>query len=603
MKRILIVGLALASCLSCRKAPEPPKAFGLSYSTEASSFKILATEADSVRIHFYEENLESPDTARYLLHKGTNEQWYQTINGDLQGAYYAFSVYRNGGWTKVVPDPYAKAVGTNGVRAQVVDLESTDPEGWSSDTPPALNSLRDAVIYELHVRDATIDSSAQAEHPGTFKGLAESPVVLPHIASLGVTHVHLLPIFDFYSVDETRLHEPQYNWGYDPLNYNAPEGSYSTDPTDGALRIRELKELVQEMHRQGLRVVMDVVYNHTRLTRDSYFEVLTPGVFYRKNEDGSFSDASACGNEVASEHPVVRQFMIESLKYWMNEYHIDGFRFDLMGIHDIETMNAIASELRGLRPDVLLYGEPWKAGSSPLPDEQLALKVNAREFPEVAIFSDDVRDGFKGSVFDEHDRGWVQGDAKGLSGVRLNFEGAQEYPNFISYVSCHDNHTLWDKLRISLPEESDSILRRRHRLALGGVLLSQGIPFLHAGTEFYRTKYGVENSYESPDSINRLNWSRLEMFPEGSEWVRRCISFRKEAGIGQFDYEEYVERLTWIEGTGSAVVGFDFNGAKEVTVLLNSGTAAVGYKRADGAVTVPGTGTLLIGGSGPRQSF
>ncbi len=286
--------------------------------------------------------------------------------------------------------------------------------------------------------------------------------------------------------------------------------------------------------------------------------------------------------------------MIESLKYWMNEYHIDGFRFDLMGIHEIETMNAIASELRGLRPDVLLYGEPWKAGSSPLPDGQLALKDNADQFPEVAIFSDDVRDGFKGSVFDEHDRGWVQGDDKGLPGVRLNFEGSGRYPNFISYVSCHDNHTLWDKLRISLPEESDSLLRRRHQLALGRVLLSEGIFFLHAGTEFYRNKYGVENSYESPDSINRLDWSRLETYPEGSEWVRRCISFRKEPGIGKYSKEEHSERFTRLDGTSNSFVGFRFQGPKNGLVLLNSSTTAVAYRFDNENYTVPGTAVMFV---------
>lgn len=594
MTRLIFVGLILLTITSCRKAQKAPEKWGLTYTHESSAFKVMATMADSVRIHFYDTDHDGPDTATYSLTKANDDVWHRTFPGDLKGAFYAFAAYRNGQWTPPVPDPYAKAVGTNGLRAQVIDLGDTDPKGWEQDSAPPIGSLNESIIYELHVRDATIDTSARSSHPGTFKGLAESPIVLPHIASLGVTHVHLLPIFDFYSVDETRLNEPQYNWGYDPLNYNTPEGSYSTDPTDGNVRIRELKELISEMHGQGLRVVMDVVYNHTRLTADSYFEILTPGIYYRKNEDGSFSNASACGNEVASEHPVVREFMIESLKYWMTEYHIDGFRFDLMGIHDIETMNLIAAELRGLRPDVLLYGEPWKAGGSPLPDSQLALKENAIDFPGIAIFSDDVRDGFKGSVFDEHDQGWVQGNSKGLAGVKMNFEGSKEYPNFISYVSCHDNHTLWDKLSISLPSGPDSLLRRRHRLALGGVLFTHGIPFLHAGTEFYRTKWGVENSYESPDSINALRWNMLREYPEGSEWVRRCISFRKELGIGALSNSESRERLQWLTGTSNSVVAFRYQGKRNAVVFLNNSPQSAGYKTETETYVAGGTEVTVL---------
>lgn len=624
MKSVFFL-IVIAFLGSCSRAPKPPMSLGLTYTVASSSFRLWATEADSVRIFFYADDLEGTDSAAYSLHQNNPDQWELTLRGDYKGAFYAFKVYRNGSWSVAVPDPNAKALGTNGKRAQVVDLKATDPAGWESDRAPEDFGVGTRLIYEMHIRDATIHPAAKAENPGTFIGLANSPVVLDHIASLGVTHVHLLPFFDYASVDETRLNEPQYNWGYDPLNYNAPEGSYSTDPSDGSVRIRELKTLIQTMHEKGLRVVMDVVYNHTRFTENSSFEVMAPGQYFRQNEEGMLSNASGCGNEVASEHPEVRAFIIESLKYWMTEYHLDGFRFDLMGIHDIETMNQVEKELRGLRPDVLLYGEGWKAGSSPLLDEQLALKANALQFPGVGVFSDDLRDGVKGSVFNEHDLGWVQGNSTKMEDVKFGLVGAVphtqvnidavSYSNsfyanqpdqMIAYVSCHDNLTLWDKLSISLPNESDSIRRRRHQLAMAIVLLSQGTPFIHAGSEFYRTKYGVENSYESPDSINELKWNELSAFPEGSQWVRELISFRKEVGIGSLYQEELANRLTFLDTSIPSIIAFNFKGLKEVLVVLNSGYGSVGFPLPNGLwvnekgvsysdqTVIPGTGVLLL---------
>jgi len=582
---------------ACRPDVQSDLPWGLTYTSEATQFKIWATQADSVKLLLYSNDIEGRPNANRSLTLIEPEVWQVRIPGDWIGSYYAFEVYRDGKGSVPVPDIYAKAVGTNGKRGQIIDLEGTNPPEWSQDMAPLDEGPGTRLIYEMHIRDATIHPAGEAEKPGTFMGLAESPVVLDHIASLGLTHVHLLPFFDFASVDESRLNEPQYNWGYDPLNYNVPEGSYSTNPSDGNVRIRQLKTLVQTMHDKGLRVVMDVVYNHTRFTKNSSFEVFAPGQFFRKTGGGQFSNASGCGNEVASENPMVRSFMIESLKYWMSEYHLDGFRFDLMGIHDIKTMNAIADTLKGLRPDVLLYGEGWKAGDSPISDNELALKVNAPQFPSLGVFSDDLRDGIKGSVFNEHDQGWVQGNSTRAEDVKFGLAGAIDHPQLsferinystqsycvspaqmIAYVSCHDNLTLWDKLVASVPNETDSLLQRRHRLSVALVLLSQGTPFLHAGSEFYRTKFGIENSYESPDSINHLRWDLLDQFPEGSSWVRALISFRKEVGIGCYSAAEVAERLSFLDTSTPSIIAFTFSGKKEVLVVINSGYGSVGMK-------------------------
>ena len=582
---------------ACRPDVQSDLPWGLTYTSEATQFKIWATEADSVKLLLYLNDSEGQPTAVHSLTLIEPDVWHVLVSGDQIGSYYAFQVYRDGKGSVPVPDIYAKAVGTNGKRGQIIDLEDTNPPEWSQDMAPLDEGPGTRLIYEMHIRDATIHPAGKAENPGTFVGLAKSPVVLNHIASLGVTHVHLLPFFDFASVDESRLNEPQYNWGYDPLNYNAPEGSYSTNPSDGSVRIRELKTLIQSMHDKDLRVVMDVVYNHTRYTEQSSFEVFAPGQFFRMNSEGELSNASGCGNEVASENPMVRSFMIESLKYWMSEYHLDGFRFDLMGIHDIKTMNSIADTLRGLRPDILLYGEGWKAGDSPVPDYELALKANAKQFPEIGVFSDDLRDGVKGSVFNELEQGWVQGNSTRAEDVKFGLVGAISHPQLdfnkvnyssepycaspeqmVAYVSCHDNLTLWDKLAVSLPYESDSLRQRRHRLSLALVLLSQGTPFLHAGSEFYRTKYGVENSYESPDSINHLRWDLLNQFPEGSSWVRALISFRKEVGIGCYSAAEVAERLSFLDTSTPSIIAFTFSGKKEVLVVINSGYGSVGMK-------------------------
>ena len=534
------------------------KDLGLTYSKEYSIFKIWAPTAEKGELLFYKDGDAGEAIKTINLEKGIKGTWHSQVEGDLKGTFYTFRVSIDGKWRDEIPDPYAKAVGVNGKRAMVVDLSETNPAGWSHDKSPAFsktNAATDAVIYELHIRDASIDESSGIEHKGKFLGLAEENTKsadglstgLSHLKELGVTHIHLLPFFDYNSVDESKPGKPQYNWGYDPLNYNVPEGSYSTNPYDGVTRIKELKEMIAAFHKNGLNVVMDVVYNHVANAGSSNFQQLVPGYYFRHKKDGSFSDATACGNETASEMPMMRKFILESVLYWVKEYHIDGFRFDLMGVHDIETMNLISAELRKIKPGILLYGEGWTAGASPLPDTMRALKANASKLNHIAVFSDDVRDGIKGSVFDIKDKGFASGKPGMEESVKFGVVAACNHQqvnmkkvnyskkayasqpwNVITYCECHDNNALWDKLSLSCPEASRMELIKMHKLALTIVLTSQGIPFLHAGTEFLRDKKEVENSYNAGDSINAINWQMKKQNKEVFDYVKVLIQLRKE---------------------------------------------------------------------------
>ena len=530
---------------------------GLTYSKTASSFRIWSPIANAGELILYKKGVDGTAEKTIDLSKGLNGTWFTKLSGDWKGTFYTFRVKINNAWSNELPDPYAKAVGVNGKRAMVIDLKETNPAGWATDKSPAFssgNKATDAVIYELHIRDASIDENSGIKSKGKFLGLTEKGTKnkeglstgLDHLKALGVTHIHLLPFFDHNSVDESQPEKKQYNWGYDPLNYNAPEGSYSSDPYNGATRINELKQLVAAFHKNGLRVVMDVVYNHVADAGSSNFNQLVPGYYFRHKKDGSFSDATACGNETASEMPMMRKFMLESVLYWVKEYHIDGFRFDLMGVHDIETMNIISDELHKIKPDILLYGEGWTAGASPLPDSTRALKKNAAKLHNIAVFSDDIRDGIKGSVFDIKDRGFASGKKGMEESVKFGIVAASNHPqvnlskvnyskeayskapwNVITYCECHDNNTLWDKLSLSYPDASKEDITKMQQLSLTIVLTSQGIPFLHAGTEFLRNKNGVENSYNSGDSINEIDWSLKSKNIATFNLVQQLIKMRK----------------------------------------------------------------------------
>jgi pullulanase len=514
---------------------------------------------------------------------------------------------------EAVPDPYAKAVGVNGKERMIIDLKQSNPKGWGNDKSPAFSLLpgkrgvggeaTDAVIYELHVRDASIAANSGIKNKGKFLGLTETGTKnseglstgLDHLKDLGVTHIHLLPVFDFYSINEAKPDSPQYNWGYDPLNYNTTEGSYSTNPYDGISRIKEFKQLIKAFHENGLRVVMDVVYNHTMFTENSVFNQLVPGYYYRQARDGKFSNATACGNETASERAMMRKFMLESVKYWVQEYHVDGFRFDLMGVHDIATMNLISKELHRIKPGILLYGEGWTAGACPLPDSLRAIKANAAKLDGIAVFSDDIRDGIKGSVFNSNDKGFSSGKPGLEESIKFGIVASCKHPqvdytkvnyskapyaagpyNTITYAECHDNHVLWDKLAISAPDATEAQRKEMHKLALSIVLTSQGISFLHAGTEFLRTKKGNENSYNAGDSINAIDWSLKTKNHDVFEYVKALIKMRKDhPAFRMKTAKQIAANITFMGKLPEGVIAYTINGAavkdkwSNIFVLLN----------------------------------
>ncbi|MBN9384601.1 MAG: type I pullulanase [Chitinophagaceae bacterium] len=562
---------------------------GLHYTPAASTFRIWSPPATTAQLLLYHSCNDSTAYKTIDMQKGPSGTWYIRLDGDQRGAWYNFRVNIDGHWNHAVPDPYAKAVGTNGQKALVFDPKSTDPAGWTKDKHPARHRPTDAIIYELHIRDASIDPSSGIKYKGRFLGLTEEDTHSPeglstglsHLKEMGVTHIHLLPFFDYSSINESRPDSPQYNWGYDPLNYNAPEGSYSTDAGDGIKRIKELKQMIAAFHRNGLGVIMDVVYNHTSLTEASAFNQLVPGYYYRHTSDGRYSNATACGNETASQRPMMRKFMLESVLYWAKEYHIDGFRFDLMGVHDITTMNEIADALRQVNPGILLYGEGWTAGDSPLPDSLRALKKNVSRLHDIAVFGDELRDGIKGSVFDIHDKGFASGKIDAAESIKFGIAAACPHPQIaydkvnyskapyawspdevIAYCECHDNNTLWDKLALSYPNASEDTRKQMHMLALTIVLTSQGIPFLHAGTEFLRTKKGVENSYNSPDSINAIDWHRKHQYQDVVRYTKSLIHLRKtHPAFRMYTGAQIAEHLRFDQQTPAGVIAYTLNGA------------------------------------------
>lgn len=563
----LLLLLLIILLFACRSlSPVPVGAFadypeytgsdlGMNYTPQRTIFKLWAPSAAAVRLHLYAAGESRNAEQTVLLKKGAAGVWQATLEGDQKGKFYTVQVQHAGRWLAETPDPYVKAVGTNGRRGQIVDLAATNPPNWAQDKRPEQKNFNDIILYELHVRDASISPTSGIRDKGKFLGLTEKGTKSPdglatgldHLRELGITHVHLLPVFDFRSIDESRPQDNRYNWGYDPEHYNAPEGSFSTNPADGAVRIREFKQLVQALHAAGIRVVMDVVYNHTGGPNDqSVFNRIEPGYYYRQKPDGSWSDASACGNETASERPMVRRFMLESMKYWVQEYHIDGFRVDLMGIHDIETMNRISAALHAIDPTIFLYGEGWTAGSSPLPDALRALKANTSKLDRIAAFSDDMRDAIRGHVFTPTQKGFISGNPDLKESLKFGIVASVQHPQVqydkvnyskapwapepfqtITYAECHDNHALWDRLAISAPEANETERIRMQKLAAAIILTSQGVPFLHAGTEMLRTKKGVENSFESPDSINQIDWSRKARYAEVLDYYKNLIRLRK----------------------------------------------------------------------------
>lgn len=576
---------------------------GANWSSESTLFKLWAPTAESVRIALYRSGTAGVDDLikTVTMLRGDHGIWSAEVNGDINGVYYTYLVDVNGDHVEAV-DPYARTTGVNGNRGMVLDLSATDPNGWDSDkNPNPIRSYTDAVLYELHVRDFSIDetSGISAPYRGKFMGLTErgtktpggTPTGLDYLKSLGITHLHLLPIYDYGSVDETHLDKPQFNWGYDPVNYNTPDGSYSTDPYHGEVRVKELKKAVQALHESGISVVMDVVYNHVFEAGSFCFNKIVPGYFSRSNADGSNSNGSGCGNDTASERPMVRKFIVDSIVYWQNEYHLDGFRFDLVGLLDVTTINKLVDAVHDHRPDVIFYGEGWTMNTAVEPGNYMATQLNANMTPEFAYFSDNIRDLLAGR------NGETLGFVSGLKGkeepLAKCFTATTAWcPNptqTVNYASCHDNYTLIDKLSISLGDVSCNDLMRMNRLAAAIYMTAQGIPFIHAGEEFMRTKLDengkrIENSYNSSDYVNEIRWEQLEQKDNNAivEYYRGLISFRKAhpalrlttaADVSaNVTYKWITNELVLFEIAGAGSVSGEE--AKQIIVIFNATNSA-----------------------------
>ena len=521
------------------------------YSKEKTMFVLNAPTAgkSSVTIRLYKNGQGGKAYKTLKMKKMGDERWEATVKGDLKGKFYTFDIGKG-----ETPGTFAKAVGVNGNRGAIVDLYDTDPVGWNEDVRPAIQSPADLVIYELHMRDFSVSPTSGLKYQGKYLALTE-PKAIEYLKKLGINAIHFQPLFDFASVDETRLNTPQFNWGYDPKNYNVPEGSYSTDPYDPRTRIKEFKEMVMALHKAGIRVIFDAVYNHTFDINGSNFQRTYPDYYYRKTKEGKYSDGSGCGNETASEKPLMRQFMLESVKYWIDEFHIDGFRFDLMGVHDIETMQVIREMVNRIDPSIYIYGEGWSAGSCAYPTEKLAMKANTHQLNGIGAFSDDMRDALRGPFSDNTKGAFLAGIPGEEESLKFGIVGGIAHPQVdmslvnydkkpwaleptqqISYVSCHDDMCLVDRLKASVPgiqddkkSESERMaeLIRLDLLAQTAVFTSQGVPFILAGEEMLRDKKGVHNSYCSPDSINEFNWDNLKKYPQVFEYYRNLIQLRK----------------------------------------------------------------------------
>lgn len=602
------------------------KDLGVTYSPKATTFKVWAPTASQVELRLYTSGSGGTASETIALEKAAGGIWLVKIAKDLKNNYYTFRAMHSGRWLLESPDIYAKAVGVNGKRGMVVDLQETNPKNWDSDKGPTVKNATDIVLYESHIRDFSISENSGSVHKGKFLGMAEKgsksldglSTGLDHLKELGITHIHLLPAFDFNSVDESKPDTKQYNWGYDPLNYNAPEGSYSSDANDGAIRIREFKEMVQTLHSNGIGVIMDVVYNHTS-GRDSGFNQFAPDYFYRQNADGQYTDASGCGNETASERNMVRKFIVESVAYWAREYHVDGFRFDLMGIHDIETMNEISEVLHKINPSLFVYGEGWTAGTSPLPENLRAVKKNVSKLNDIAAFCDDLRDGLRGPYDKDKETGFVGGKTGTAESVKFGIAGAIPHPQInykainhsdapwasepsqcINYASCHDDNTLFDRLKIANPGAAEADLIKMDKLAQLVVFTSQGVPFIHSGAEMLRTKQGVANSYKSPDSINEIDWSRKSKYKDVFYYYKSLMAMRKNHPAFRMPTAKMIrEHLRFDESSDPLLIQYQINNNangdswKDILVVLNGDKIAKKITLPDGNWTVVANGNVV----------
>ena len=582
MKKLLFAGLL--SVFMAKVAVAQDFDFNeMEYTPHQTTFQLFASPAaKSVKVRIYKDGLGGKPMKTVGM-KREGDVWTATVKGDLMGRFYTFDT----GYGET-PGVFAKAVGVNGKRGAIIDEEKTFPDDWCCDQHPIIKSPADLVVYEMHHRDFSV-ARKDAKFPGKFLALTE-PWAIEHLTELGINAVHILPSYDYGSVDETKLDQPQYNWGYDPVNYNVPEGGYSTDPYDPVCRIREFKQMVQALHKAGIAVILDVVYNHTYDIDHSNFQRTYPDYYYRVGSNGS-----GCGNETASEKPMMRKFMIESVKYWYNEFRVDGFRFDLMGCHDIETMNLIRQELNQLDPSIIIYGEGWSAGPCALPNEQLGMKANILKMPGIAAFSDEIRDALRGPFDDDTKGGWLAGVADQEESMKFGIVGAISHPQvdmskvnyskapwateptqMMSYVSCHDDMCLVDRLRASIPGITEEELIRLDLLAQTAVFTSQGTPFMLSGEELLRTKQGVHNSFESPDNINQLDWANKERYPQVFKYYKDLIALRHNHPAFRLGDAHLVRKHLEFLKTPNGVVAFrlkDYAGRddwRNIIVILNA---------------------------------
>ena len=633
-----------------QRIPYDGNDLGAVYTKKYTAFRLWAPTADAVTLCLYREGDGDCLSDTLPMKRDVQGTWTIRVDGDLRHVYYTYRLERSGK-TVESQDPYSVAVGVNGQRSMVLDLKETDPENFKEDHGPVFSNRTDLVICEISVLDSTADGSSGVKYPGKYLGLAEKGTKnkegeatgLDYLKSLGITHVQIMPMYDFASIDEAAPKKREYNWGYDPLNYNVPEGSFSTDPFHGEVRIREMKEMIAAFHREGIGVIMDVVYNHT-YDLDSCLQKCEPDYYYRMNGT-RYSNASACGNEIASEQPMMRKYIVESVCYWAREYHMDGFRFDLMGVLDIDTMNEISRRLKEINPHIILYGEGWTGGTSIMPEFRRAMKRNARMLDGIGMFSDDIRDMVRGHVFYNKDCGYVSGKEKMKVAVRYCAAGGVWHPQVdyasytyaaggtwtdtpekvINYVSCHDNLTLWDKLQISRPDCDAGERLAMNRLAAAMVFTAQGVPFFLSGEEFARTKpvgengEVSENSYNLPYETNVLRYDWNDEQKELQQYYRGLIAFRKaHKGLRMTDAEEIRKNILFMEMTSEQTVAFTIrqpeetllvaynaSGRKETLLLpddrtwtlyiddLHAGTEPIGSVHSN--MELPATGCVVLG--------
>ena len=570
---------------------------GAVWSKSKTAFRLWAPTAKSVKVNLYKSGNPGVEDLidQIEMKSAVAGTWTAEVKGDLNGTYYTYTVELEEGIREAC-DPYARTTGVNGQRAMVIDLDSTNPEGWAADRDPnAGKNITDAIIYELHVRDLSLDPSSGVKNKGKFLGIIEEgthtpdgiPTGLDHIKSMGATHLHLLPSYDYGSVDEAHLDIPQFNWGYDPVNFNVPEGSYSTDPFHGEVRVKEMKQMIQGLHQNGISVIMDVVYNHVYDGETFCFNRIVPEYFSR-TRNGHYSNGSGCGNDTASERSMVHKYIVDSVLYWADEYHVDGFRFDLVGLIDVDTINELVSAVRAKHPNVIFYGEGWSMATElTKPDMAMTTQYNAWQTPEFAFFSDTLRDVLRGYVFDDHAYGYVAGAQGQEDALKVCFMGRPDWcpspTQTVNYASCHDNMSLFDRLTLSTPHASFPERVRMNNLAAAIYLLSQGVPFMQAGEEILRSKPlpggGFEhNSYCSPDSVNCIKWNDLskEVYAKNADYYRGLIAFRKaHPTLRLTSHEAVQEQIHVLEGLEPNVVGFHLRGSVDdpatgIIVLYNA---------------------------------